>query len=641
MPTAYTSLLGLALPVTGELSGTWGDTVNDAITSLLDSAVAGTTSITTDADITLSTTTGASNEARQAIIRWNPASGTTTRTITAPGRSKAYIVINASGGTQSIVFRGDVPPVTTGVTIVKGETALVAWNGSDFIKIATRNGDGAFTTLTVSSTATFDALTASQAVFTNASKQLVSNAITGTGNVVMSAAPTFSGTASFSAISATSTITGNGNWVIGNADTDTITVGASFINGAVLRSAKVATNTLALAAYDVDGTAYTNLITLTAANAPTLALTSTGVGTINNMSVGATTASTGAFTTLSANSTVTFSGLTASQAVFTNASDELVSNAITGTGNVVMSTSPTLVTPILGTPTSGDLANCTFPTLNQNTTGTAAGLSATLAIASGGTGAITAPAALANLMGFTTTATAAGTTTLTNTSSSYQIFTGTTTQTVVLPVVSTLVQGWTFHIVNNSTGVLTVNSSGGNLVISVPAGVTTMCTCILITGTTAASWEAGLTDFSTVTGTGSVVLSASPTFTSVPAAPTASEKVATTQLATCAFVDRLRSLTTPSTAASGSVTAVVGDRGALLAQTSGSVTIPNAIFAARDVLTIYNNSASDITITQGASFTLRLVGTTTTGNRTLAARGLATVVFISASEAVVSGGGLT
>lgn len=281
------------------------------------------------------------------------------------------------------------------------------------------------------------------------------------------------------------------------------------------------------------------------------------------------------------------------------------------------------------------------PTLNQNTTGTAANVTGTVAIANGGTGATTAPAALAALVGFTTTATAAATTTLTNASSSYQIFTGTTTQTVLLPVTSTLAAGWTFHIVNNSTGVVTVNSSGGNLVISVPAGVTTMCTCILITGTTAASWEAGLTDFSTVTGTGSVVLAASPTLSGTPLAVTATEKTSTTQIATTAFVDRLRSLTTPSTVASGAVTAVVGDRGALLAQTSGSVTIPNAIFAARDVLTIYNNSAADITITQGASFTLRLVGTATTGNRTLAARGLATVVFISASEAVVSGGGLT
>jgi len=44
----------------------------------------------------------------------------------------------------------------------------------------------------------------------------------------------------------------------------------------------------------------------------------------------------------------------------------------TGTGTFVRATSPTLVTPILGTPTSGNLVNCTFPTLNQNTTGTSA-----------------------------------------------------------------------------------------------------------------------------------------------------------------------------------------------------------------------------------------------------------------------------
>lgn len=147
MTTAYTSLLGLALPVTGELSGTWGDTVNTAITSLLDTAVAGTTSITTDADITLTTTTGASNQARQAILLWNPASGTTTRYITAPAQSKLYTVINASGGTQSIVIRGAGP--TTGVTIAKGESAMVAWNGSDFVKVSSSGGAITFTDLTV------------------------------------------------------------------------------------------------------------------------------------------------------------------------------------------------------------------------------------------------------------------------------------------------------------------------------------------------------------------------------------------------------------------------------------------------------------------------------------------------------------
>jgi hypothetical protein len=130
--TNFSPLLGLALPTTGDLSGTWGTVVNDSITQLLDSAVAGTTTLSADTDVTLSTTNGAANQARNAIIRWT-ATGTVTRNITAPAQSKAYFVINATGGTQSIVIRGSGP--TTGVTIPAGARALVAWNGSDFVKI--------------------------------------------------------------------------------------------------------------------------------------------------------------------------------------------------------------------------------------------------------------------------------------------------------------------------------------------------------------------------------------------------------------------------------------------------------------------------------------------------------------------------
>ena len=130
--TNFSPLLGLALPTTGDLSGTWGTTVNDSITSLIDSAVAGTTTLSADTDVTLSTTNGVANQARNAIILWT-ASGTVTRNITAPAQSKAYLVINATGSTQSIVIRGSGP--TTGVTIPAATRALVAWNGSDFVKI--------------------------------------------------------------------------------------------------------------------------------------------------------------------------------------------------------------------------------------------------------------------------------------------------------------------------------------------------------------------------------------------------------------------------------------------------------------------------------------------------------------------------
>jgi hypothetical protein len=82
------------------------------------------------------------------------------------------------------------------------------------------------------------------------------------------------------------------------------------------------------------------------------------------------------------------------------------SYSTTGTGDVVLSTSPTLVTPLLGTPTSGNFSTGTFtwPTFNQNTTGTAANVTGTVAIANGGTGQTTAAAAITALTGTQTSA---------------------------------------------------------------------------------------------------------------------------------------------------------------------------------------------------------------------------------------------
>lgn len=91
--------------------------------------------------------------------------------------------------------------------------------------------------------------------------------------------------------------------------------------------------------------------------------------------------------------------------------------------------------------------------------------------------------------GYATTATAAGTTTLTAASMYQQFFTGSTTQTVTMPVASTLYTGQKFRVVNNSSGVVTVQSSGANTIYAVPAGGDVIFTCILASGTTAASWD--------------------------------------------------------------------------------------------------------------------------------------------------------
>jgi hypothetical protein len=112
--------------------------------------------------------------------------------------------------------------------------------------------------------------------------------------------------------------------------------------------------------------------------------------------------------------------------------------------------------------------------------------------------------------GYTTTATAAGTTTLTASSTSQQFFTGATTQTVKMPVTSTLALGQDYRIVNNSTGVVTVQSSGANSIVAMVPGSECILTCILVTGTTAASWDVKYGGIGSVTGTGSMVLGTDP-----------------------------------------------------------------------------------------------------------------------------------
>lgn len=157
----------------------------------------------------------------------------------------------------------------------------------------------------------------------------------------------------------------------------------------------------------------------------------------------------------------------------------------TGTGSLVFATSPTLVTPALGTPSSLILTNATGLPPTTGITGWPSNAVGALTNNGSGTLSWTPPGQL----GFSTTVTAAGTTTLITTSNYYQYFTGTTIQTIVLPVVSTMVLGQSFEIDNLSTGTLTVNSSGGNLVVTVPAGSRSIVTCIVITGTSNTSWN--------------------------------------------------------------------------------------------------------------------------------------------------------
>ena len=75
--------------------------------------------------------------------------------------------------------------------------------------------------------------------------------------------------------------------------------------------------------------------------------------------------------------------------------------------------------------------------------------------------------------------------------------------------------------------------------------------------------------------------------------------------------------------------------------TNSTITVPQNVFSAGEVVTIYANTSNSISINQGAGTTLRLGGTGTTGNRTLNGRGLATIVCVASNQFVVSGAGLS
>lgn len=165
----------------------------------------------------------------------------------------------------------------------------------------------------------------------------------------------------------------------------------------------------------------------------------------------------------------------------------------TGSGNVVLATSPTLVTPNLGTPSAVNLANATnLP--NSATTATPNATASTIMSRDANSNA-----KVNNLVeNFSTTVTAAGTTILTVSSSKTQQFTGTSTQTVTLPDATTLSIGFQFTVLNRSTGAVAVNNNGGSLQKSIPASTQYIFTVTAI-GTANGTW-----DVSSDAGTGTV-----------------------------------------------------------------------------------------------------------------------------------------
>jgi len=200
-------------------------------------------------------------------------------------------------------------------------------------------------------------------------------------------------------------------------------------------------------------------------------------------------------------------------------------------------------------------------------------------------------------------------------------------------------------LVSNGTDIVTAT----NYMATLTAGTASVTGTLGVTGTTTLTGASVLTG--AVSGAGINAYLASPpaiggtaaaagSFTTVAASSTVTATGAVTGSTANDSIGNVRNIVQQTKSAP--YTLVAADNGQCIVTNSG-VTVPASVFATGNVVTVYNNSGSTITITQGSGLTLQFAGqsTSTTGNRSLALYGITTILFLSASSAVITGVGMT
>jgi hypothetical protein len=173
MPSTYSPSLKIELIGNGEQSGTWGQTTNNNMGTLIEQAIAGVEQITLTGNKTLTSFNGLSDEARNAVLVFGGSLASPANVI-APAVQKTYIITNNSGANVTIKTS-----TGNGVTILNGLNSLVYCDGNDFYTAV--NVNNVIGDLTVSGNETIGGNLTIGTSFTSANLAMTAN----TGIVTM------------------------------------------------------------------------------------------------------------------------------------------------------------------------------------------------------------------------------------------------------------------------------------------------------------------------------------------------------------------------------------------------------------------------------------------------------------------------
>ena len=324
MPTSFSTNLALALPATGELSGTWGTTVNSNITNMLDEALGYQAFTATGGSDTLTIPDGTTGVARSIYIQLDGTGGGTVNVPTA--KTKMYFVFNNTSSAitfkvtsqtgVSIPAAAKIALVSNGTDIITAENYLAALTLGAALPVA--SGGTSLTTLTANNVMLGNGTSAPLFVAPSSS----GNVLTSNGTTWASSTPATSGT-----VTSVSVVSANGlaGTVATATTTPAITLSTSITgvlkgNGTAISAATSGTDYLA----PPSGTAL---------------LKANSGGALANATAGTDYVAPGTATTFTA--TQTFSGTSSVTAVVLNDVAEvatIAATAATGTINYDITT---------------------------------------------------------------------------------------------------------------------------------------------------------------------------------------------------------------------------------------------------------------------------------------------------------------